>query len=122
MLAWLPINSFNAINNLLTFTLSKAEALVCKVFCPNTAMPVPGNVAIGFTLPLYNVSLCVLVNLLSAWITPVKPPLTNPAGANQGALAPSVNAYVPGITTEAGTQQLLPVADNTCTQGQYVAA
>jgi len=57
------------------------------------------------------VSLCVLVNFLSAWITFPNPPLVRPAGANHGAAAPSVKAYTPGITTDAGIHSLLPVAD-----------
>ena len=120
--AWLPKNSLSSINNLLTFTLSKAEALVCKVFWPNTAIPVPGKEAIGLTLALYKESLSVLDNLLSAWITPTNPPLTSPAGANHGASAPSVNAYTPGINNEGGAHTFLPVADLVCNQGQYVAA
>ena len=51
------INDFNAINNLLTLILSNADAVDCKVFCPNTTTPLPGNVAIGFTLPVYKLSL-----------------------------------------------------------------
>ena len=43
-------------------------------------------------------------------------------GANHGAAAPSVNAYTPGITTDAGIQTFLPVEDKVCNQGQYVAA
>jgi len=44
------MNFLSSINNRLTFTLSNADALVCNVFCPNTAIPDPGNVAIGTTL------------------------------------------------------------------------
>ena len=120
--AWLPINSFKSINSLLTFTLSRADDLVCKVFWPNTAIPVPGKEAIGFTLESYKVSLCVRDNLLSAWITPANPPLTSPAGANHGALAPSVNAYTPGMNDDAGDQTFLPVAESVCNHGQYAAA
>ena len=39
------------INNLLTFTLSNADALCCNVFWPNTTTPLPGKVAIGLTFP-----------------------------------------------------------------------
>ena len=78
------------INNLLTFTLSKALALVCNVFCPNTTIPCPGNVAIGFTFPVYKLSLLVLVNFLSAWLTAPNPPLLIPAGANHGSPALSL--------------------------------
>ena len=62
------INDFNAINNLLTFTLSNAEACFCNVFCPNTTTPCPGKVAIGLTFASYNSSLLPAVNLLSALI------------------------------------------------------
>ena len=55
---------FNAINNLRTFTLSKALALFCNVFCPNTTTPLPGNVAIGLTFASYKVSLFPDVNFL----------------------------------------------------------
>lgn len=81
-------------------------------------MPAPGNVAIGLTFALYKVSLCALVSFLSAWITLGIPPLVKPAGANHGAAAPSVNAYTPGITVDAGTNTFLPVADCVCSQGQ----
>ena len=57
-------------------------------------------------------------NLLSACITPARPPLTNPAGANHGALAPSVKAYTPGIKVEAGAHTFLPVAELVCSHGQ----
>ena len=85
------MNFLSSINKRLTFTLSKAEAFVCNVFCPNTDIPVPGKEAIGFTFPAYKVSLSPFVNLLCAWITPGIPPLTSPAGANHGAEAASVN-------------------------------
>ena len=49
---------------------------------------------------------------------PTTPPLTSPAGAYHGAELLSVNAYTPGIATEAGDHTFLPVADFTCTQGQ----
>jgi len=116
--AWSPINFLRSISNLLTFTLSKALALVCNVFCPKIAIPVPGNVAIGLTFESYKVSLSLLVNFLSAWITPGTPPLVKPAGANHGAAAPSVNAYTPGINTDAGAHTFLPVAEAVCNQGQ----
>ena len=35
----LAINFLTLINNLLTFTLSRAEAFFCNVFCPNTTTP-----------------------------------------------------------------------------------
>ena len=65
--------------------------LRCNVFCPNTTTPLAGNVAIGFTFPLYKVSLCPDVNLCSALITFPKAPLTKPAGANHGSDDASVN-------------------------------
>jgi hypothetical protein len=56
-------------------------------------------------------------------IAPPTPPLLNPAGANHSAPNLSLSSYTPGINVEAGTQTNLPVsADNTQTQGQYVAA
>ena len=112
--ATLPIVLLSSINNLLTFTLSKEVAAVCKVFCPNITGPCPGNVAIGFTLPKYSLSLSAGLNFLSAWITPPTPPLLNPAGANHSAPILSLVAYTPGITVEAGAQTNFPVSfDNT---------
>ena len=86
------IYPLSAINNLRTFTLSKALALFCKVFCPNTTTPLPGNVAIGFTFASYKVSLLPDVNFLSALTTLPKAPLSKPAGANHGSDEASVNA------------------------------
>ena len=110
---------FNVINNLLTFTLSKALALTCNVFCPNTTTPLPGNVAIGFTLALYKVSLLPDVNFLSALITLPSAPLIKPAGANHGSDEASVNEYTPGINAEAGDQTVWPLVGSIdCNQGQ----
>ena len=86
------IKSFNAINSLLTFTLSKAEAAFCKVFWPKTSTLPLGKVKIGFTLALYKVSLLVEVNFLSALITCPSLPLIFPAGANHGLLEASLKA------------------------------
>ena len=44
------INFLAAINNLLTFTLSNADAFFCNVFCPNATTPLLGKVANGLTL------------------------------------------------------------------------
>ena len=41
------INFFNLINSLLTLTRSSADGRPCKVFCPHTHTPCPGNDAIG---------------------------------------------------------------------------
>ena len=113
------IKLFKVINNLLTFTLSKALALFCKVFWPNTTTPLPGNVAIGFTLLLYNESLFPDVNFLSALITFPNAPLIKPAGANHGSDEASVNEYTPGINAEAGDQVVCPLVGSTaCNQGQ----
>ena len=103
------INDFRLINNLLTFTLSKALALVCSVFWPNTTTPLPGNVAIGLTFPTYRLSLFVCVNFLSACLTTPNPPLLIPAGANQVSAEASLAAYTPGINVEAGTHANCPV-------------
>ena len=81
---------FKAINKRLTFTLSKALALVCNVFCPYTTMPVPGKVAIGFTFPLYKVSLFEAESFCSTLTTCDSPPLFIPAGANQGSATESL--------------------------------
>jgi len=50
------IYDLRAINKRRTFTRSSADAAVCNVFWPYTTTPVPGNVAIGFTLPVYKAS------------------------------------------------------------------
>ena len=67
---------------------------------------------------MYKVSLWDLVSFLSAWITSPKPPLVKPAGANHGAAALSVNAYTPGIITDAGIHTVFPLDDKVCNHGQ----
>ena len=107
-----PTVRFSSINSLRTFTLSNAVALVCNVFCPNTTVPFPGNVANGFTLPKYSVSRSAGDNFLSACITPPTPPLLNPPGANHSAPILSFVAYTPGIAVDAGDQISLPVSSD----------
>lgn len=78
-----------------------------------------GNVAIGFTLALYNTSLSALCKFCLARITVGKLPLFNPAGANQVSLVLSLNAYTEGINVEAGTHTNFPVSGSlVCNQGQ----
>ena len=118
----LAINFLAAINNLLTFTLSNADAFFCNVFCPNTTTPLLGKVAIGLTLLSYNVSLLAWVNFLSVWTAISIPPLLRPAGANHGAATLSLKAYTLGITVDAGTQTFLPKsASGIFTHGHYSA-
>ena len=74
------------------------------VFCPNTVTPTFGDVVIGLTLALYKSSLLVLVNFLSARIALLITPRVFPAGAFQTSADESLNAYIPGINVEAGTQ------------------
>ena len=50
------MKDLSSINSLLTFTLSKADACDCNVFWPNTTTPLPGNVAIGLTFPVYRLT------------------------------------------------------------------
>ena len=113
------MKDLSSINSLLTFTLSKADACDCNVFWPNTTTPLPGNVAIGLTFPVYRSSLLVWVNFLSAWVTVPKPPLLIPAGANQASADLSLYAYTPGINAD-GTAHTncLESGSANCNHGQ----
>ena len=102
----LAINFLTLINSLLTFTLSNALDFVCNVFCPNTTIPCPGNVAIGLTLDLYNESLCEFKSVLSVF-KPVTFPLFIPAGANQGLDTLSLKDMTSANATEGGTHLYL---------------
>ena len=98
--------------NLLTLILSSADALSCKVFCPNATIPSPGKDAIGLTFPSYRVSLSACVNLFNTETAPTIPPLFKPAGANHSAATASLAAYIPGINTDGGTAVSLFVLES----------
>ena len=116
------INFLTVINNLLTFTLSNADGLDWRVFCPHIQIPWFGKFAIGFTLDSYNSSLSDWVNFSYVLITDVKLPLFNPAGAYHGAATESLNDNAPGTTTDGGTNigLFFPVSI-ILTHGKYVA-
>ena len=92
--------------------LSSADALSWRVFCPNATIPSPGNWAIGLIFPSYNSSLSACVNLFSTDIAPTIPPLFKPAGANHSAATASLEAYIPGINTDGGTEISLLVRES----------
>ena len=95
-------DSSNTKNNLLTLILSKADALLSPVLSPNNITPDPGMFAIGLTLFLYNVSLCVFVGVHASDVIPRYEPLLAPAGENHAALFKSVAAIIPAVDDDAG--------------------
>src|SRR5210317_295117 len=90
-------------NSLLTLILSNAEGADNPVLSPNNTVPCPGNVATGFTLALYNSSLCVLVGLNASFTTPLTIPLLKPAGEYQASATKSVLAASPAMSPFNGT-------------------
>src|SRR5210317_2323423 len=90
-------------NNLLTFILSNALGFDNPVLSPNNTVPCPGNVATGFTLALYNSSLCALVGLNANLTAPLMIPLLKPAGENHESAIKSVLAARPAVSPFNGT-------------------
>ena len=113
----LEISFFKKINNLRTLILSNADSLTCSVLLPQIIGPVSLNVAIGFNLPTYNVSLSSKVSFFLALVA-FTTPLVYPADANQGKATLSVKAIFL-ITSDVGGINicLLFALSLTCIQG-----